>query len=244
MLLATRPKAAAQSPLPAVPDDSPSEHIYIGSEDLNPDPAVASRTVLEEVRLSNPARRTRTKLTIYEEGFLKVDQYRGNARGASFRLDLHYLDPVPNLKRVVAARSLYTTLGSAAVAGLAATLLHFEIWPLVTLTVLLAAVVATLAALFVSAYRSYERTEFVTLHGRAPVLRLFANFGSIKRFRAAMPKLSHAIEEAADRIGDDTSAYLRAEMREHYRLRGEGLLSHAACAACTARILAQFDVRF
>jgi hypothetical protein len=243
MSLATRPKAAAPSPPPDVPDDSPSEHIYIGSEDLNPDPAVASRTVVEEVRLGNPVHRTRTKLTIYAEGFLKVDQYRGNKRCASFRLDLHYLDPVPNLKGVVAVRSLYTTLGSAAVAGLAATLLRFEVWPLVTLSVLFAAVVATLVALFVSAYRSYERTEFVTLHGRAPVLRLYANFGSIKRFRAAVPKLARAIEEAADQIGEDTSAYLRAEMREHYRLRGDGLLSRAACGECTGRILAQFDVR-
>ena len=38
-----------------------------------------------------------------------------------------------------------------------------------------------------------------------------------------MPELSRAIEEAAEKITGDTSAYLRAEMREHYRLRGEGV---------------------
>jgi hypothetical protein len=65
----------------------------------------------------------------------------------------------------------------------------------------------------------------------------------MRKFRAFVPVLSRAIEEAAERIGDDTSAYLRAEMREHYRLRGDGVLSNEACAESTGRILAQFDVR-
>jgi hypothetical protein len=96
-------------------------------------------------------------------------------------------------------------------------------------------------ALFVAVYRSYERTEFYTLHGRAPVFRLVANLGSIEKLRALVPALSQAIGEAGDHFGDDNSAYLRAEMREHYRLRGAGVLSGAACADSTGRILAQFD---
>jgi len=37
--------------------------------------------------------------------------------------------------------------------------------------------------------------------------------------------------------------FLRAEMREHYRLRGDGVLSVGTCAECTGRILAHFDVQ-
>ncbi len=74
------------------------------------------------------------------------------------------------------------------------------------------------------------------------MLTLLANVGAVKKFRAFMPALSAAIEEAAEQIGDDTSAFLRAEMREHYRLRGDGVLTQAACAVSTGRILAQFDV--
>jgi hypothetical protein len=55
--------------------------------------------------------------------------------------------------------------------------------------------------------------------------------------------LCRAIEEAAERIGADTAAYLRAEMREHYRLRGNGVLDNDECARGTGRILAQFDVQ-
>ena len=86
-------------------------------------------------------------------------------------------------------------------------------------------------------------TEFCTLHGRVPVLRLIANFGSMGNYRAFVPCSAHAIEEAAERIGTDTAAFLRAEMREHYRLRGDGVLGNDECAKGTGRILAQFDVQ-
>jgi hypothetical protein len=72
---------------------------------------------------------------------------------------------------------------------------------------------------------------------------LAANFGAIKPFRAFVPELSRAIEEAAEEIPDDTSSFLRAEMREHYRLRGEGVMSVQTCAESTGRILAHFDVQ-
>jgi hypothetical protein len=58
-----------------------------------------------------------------------------------------------------------------------------------------------------------------------------------------VPQLRRAIEEAAARNGTDTAAYLRAEMREHYRLRGDGVLDGDACAQGTGRILAQFDLQ-
>jgi len=75
------------------------------------------------------------------------------------------------------------------------------------------------------------------------VLQLVANLGSIKKFHSFVPMLCRAIEEAAERIGADTSAYLRAEMRERYRLRGDGVLDNDECARGTGRILAQFDVQ-
>ena len=228
---------------PPVLDSSPSEHIYIGSDDANPDPESAARTVRERVVLHNSVRRTKTELTIYEEGFLKVVESRRGTRAEPFRLDLRYLDPVPSISRVIATRMLYATGGCAGAAVVAWLLAQIDAVRTVGLWVMLAAVAATLGTLFVAIYRSYERTEFRTIHGRAPVLALVANLGSLKRFRAFVPALSRAIEESAERIADDTSAYLRAEMREHYRLRGDGVLSNAVCAESTGRILAQFDIQ-
>lgn len=236
------PKPAASAPTP-VPDDSPSEHIYIGGDEFSTEPKVAARTVRATRKLENAVRHRSVEVTLFDEGFIKITERNGRNAGTPFILDLRFLDPVPRIERVFAARSFLIALGCAATAALAGFLLRFDALYVFALPALGAAVVATAIALYFGIYRSYETTEFRSLHGRVVVLKLLANFGSIKRFRAFVPMLSEAIEEAAERIGADTSAYLRAEMREHYRLRGDGVLDNDTCAAGTGRILAQFDVQ-
>jgi hypothetical protein len=226
---------------PAV-DGSASEHIFIGSEEAAPHPSIAAQTVREKLELRNAIRRTRTAFTLYDEGFLQVLEYRNNKRGEPYRLDLRYLDPVPSITHVLATRALYITLGCGAVAAIALLLVQFGVLRAVTLPAGIVAGGGMLGALWVAIYRSHETIRFSTIHGRATVLCLIANLGSIRRTRALIPALSRAIEEAADTIGADTSGYLRAEMREHYRLRGDGVLTSESCAESTGRILAQFEV--
>ena len=222
----------------------PAEHIYIGSEDTTTNPAAAARTLRETIVLRNPLRHAGAELALYGEGFLKVTELtKGNAEEPFF-LDLRFIDPVPQLERVLAVRWLATALGCGALTALAAFLMRFD-----ALYVFAAAALARRGAcngrrLSMSASTlSHEKIRFCTLHGRVVVLELVANFGAIKNFRAFVPILSHAVEEAAERIGTDTAAYLRAEMREHYRLRGDGVLDNDECAKGTGRILAQFDVQ-
>ena len=237
-----RPKPAVSAPAP-VPDSSPSEHIYMGGDEFSTEPAVAARTVRATRKLENAVRRRGLEVTFFEEGFIKVRELNGKAAGERFLLDLRFLDPVPRIERVFAARSFLVALACGATAALAAFLLRFDALYVFAAPALGAAVVATAVALYFGIYRTYETTEFRTLHGGVVVLRLLANFGSIKRFRTFVPMLSEAIEQAAEGIGDDTSAYLRAEMREHYRLRGDGVLDNDSCATGTGRILAHFDVQ-
>jgi hypothetical protein len=227
----------------APPAFSQSEHIYIGSDDLGADPAAAARTPRAACVLDNPVRHDGFEITLYAEGVAKVAERRKGEVGKPVFLDLRFIDPVPKIERVAATRSLYTALGSVGVGALAAFLLRFDALHVGAAAVLGAAVLAASAAIYSVIYRSQEATEFCTLHGRVPVLKLVANLGAIKRFRAFVPTLSGAIEEAAELIGDDTAAYLRAEMREHYRLRGDGVLDTGECAAGTGRILAQFDLK-
>jgi len=235
-----RSTPAAQT-APSVASGSPSEHIYIGSDEAR-NPATTARTVRERAVLRNPLRRATTTLTLYAEGFVGVAEERRGKVGDTFHLDLQYLDPVPTLERVIAARWLYATLSSGAIAALAVFLARFEPLQTAAWIVFGLATLATLGTLLVGVHFTYEKTTFCTIHGRAPVLSLLANVGAIKKFRAFVPALSAAIEEAADQIANDNSAYLRAEMREHYRLRGDGVLSQQECAESTGRILAQFDV--
>jgi len=234
--------AATAITLPSV-DDSPSEHIYIGGDDFNADPASTAQTVHKKVTLNNPVRHARSEMTFYAEGVLKVTASRKGKRIEPFFLDLRFLDPVPKIERTIATRWLYAALGCGATAALAAFLLRFDVLYVAAAVVLALALVAGGVALYIGIYASHEKIEFYTMHGRASVLRLVANFGSLRKFRAFLPVLSQAIDEASENIGADTSAYLRAEMREHYRLRGGGILSQESCAAGTGRILAQFDVQ-
>src|SRR5262245_34867690 len=243
---ATRAPAAARAPspppAPAPAPSMPSEHIYIESDEAG-DPATAARTKGDTVVLRNPVRRVGAELTFFDEGYLKVKKVvKGNA-DAPFFLDLRFIDPVPKIERVIAMRWLTAAFGCGALAVLAAFLLRFDAFYIVALVASCIATLATLGALYVGIYSSHEKIEFCTLHGRAAVLELVANLGSIKKFHSFVPTLCRAIEEAAERIGADTSAFLRAEMREHYRLRGDGVLDNDECARGTGRILAQFDVQ-
>lgn len=242
--MAVRRKTAATAPPPAsVFDDSPSEHIFIGGDDFSTAPTDVARTVAETVRLKNHLRHVGTELTFYEEGVVRITHYRRDKPAEPFLIDMRFLDPVPQIETVIAKRWWKATLGAAGAAVLAALLLRFELLYPFALAIVGLASLAAAVCLYLGLYLSYESTEFYTSHGRAPVLRLVANLGSIKKYRALLPTLSRAIDEAVERVGEDTAAYLRAEMREHYRLRGDGVLSNEICAAGTGRILAQFDVR-
>ena len=240
----TAPSAApAPSAAVVAAAAAPGEHIYIESEDASSNPAAAARTLRETIVLRNPIRRTGAELALFDEGFLKVTPLRSKDTDEPFFLDLRFVDPVPKLDRVIAVRWLTAALGCGALMALAAFLMRFDALYTFAAAGLGAATLAAAITLYFGLYLSHEKTEFCTLHGRATVLALVANFGSVKKFRAFVPALSQAIEEAAERIGADTAAYLRAEMREHYRLRGDGVLDNDECARGTGRILAQFDVQ-
>jgi hypothetical protein len=225
------------------PADAGAEHIYIGSDDAG-DLATTAREVRSIFTLTNPLRRAGTRLTLYEEGVLAVAALRnGEPTGGRVLLDLRYLDSVPTIERVIAVRCLYTALGCGATAALAAFLLRFDALHTSAMAVLAATALIGLGALGLAVRSSHEKIEFCTRHGRATVLRLVATFGSMKKLRAFVPALSTAIEGTRELIADDPAAFLRAEMREHYRLRSEGALDNDACAAGTGRILAQFDAQ-
>jgi hypothetical protein len=219
------------------------EHIYIESEDLSSNPAAAARSLRETVVLRNPIRRSGAELALFDEGFLKITPLRNKDTDQPFFLDLRFVDPVPKLERVIAVRWLTAALGCGALMALAAFLMRFDVLYPFAAALLGCATLAAGITIYVGLYLSHEKTEFCTLHGRTTVLELVANFGSIKKFRAFVPALSQAIEEAAERIGVDTAAFLRAEMREHYRLRSDGVLDNDECARGTGRILGQFDVQ-
>jgi hypothetical protein len=154
---------------------------------------------------------------------------------------LRYLDSVPTIDTYFAKRTFQVALGLGGVGALAFLIGQFEALASYALPGAAIAAAAAVATALVGAYRSHQRIVFQTLHGRSPALRLHAGFGVRRRYHAILPLLSEAIEVASEDIGNDTAVFLRQEMREHYRLRGDGVLTPEDCDTGTCKILQQFD---
>lgn len=220
-------------------ESAPSEHIYLSTE--VDEEAVEPQRVIERFEVKDRRRRLTIELTLYEHGLLRSHRRRGKKRLTSHTIKLRYLDPAPTMTRHIAMRALYAAAGFVALAIAAALLARFDTLRPVAVPVVLIAAAAALIAGFVFFLRTHESTVFHTLHGRARAVTLTASFGQFRRARAVLPALVRAIEDAEETISDDTALYLREEMREHYRLRRDGVLSGDDCTESTGRILAQFD---
>jgi hypothetical protein len=217
------------------------EHIELTSWDTEREPAAAVR-LQETIELHDPLRRKALTLALFEEGVVELRSRRGGRTERTLRLDLKHLDPTPIVTRQIAKRTLLAAGCAAGVAMLLGALAGLVASPVAALgaCAVTSAVVAA-ACLLVAARRSGETISFVSLNGRVPVLELSAAFGALRRLRSAVPRIAAAIERTVDESTLGTGAFLRAEMREHYRLRGERVLTEEQCATGTRRVLARFD---
>jgi hypothetical protein len=233
--------AVLRTPVAAAPsavDESRSEHIYLSDETA--DDTVGPKTVRETIDLNDRVRGVDTRITLYEEGFLRLDETRGK-RARTHTINLRYLDPVPTQHRHYAKRTLKIAAILAGIAGVATVLIAFPSISAIALAAAAATGSAAFGTFLLFVYRSHQKVVFRTMHGRAAALTLTAGLGRIRRLRSLLPIIINAIGDAEDDIGEDTMVFLRAEMREHYKLRTEGVLSEEECSDSTGRILVQFD---
>jgi hypothetical protein len=217
---------------------SHGEHIYLSDETA--DDEAAPKTVRETIELRDRLRGSDIQITLYEEGFLRLHETRRKGT-RTHNINLRYLDPVPTQHRHHAKRTLKVAAILAGIAALAALL---SVFPSVATIAIIAAATAgggALATFGLFVYLSHQTIVFRTMHGRAAALTLTAGLGHIRRLRSALSIIINAIGDAEDDIGEDTTVFLRAEMREHYRLRTDGVLSDEECSDSTGRILVHFD---
>jgi hypothetical protein len=238
----------SESRLPTIDDFADAEHCVL--EDLTvQQPALAptfndgteAREIAEEFTIRDKFRGRHTFIRIFAEGWVDIEVERRRNQNSHHRIDLHYLDPVPTMRRHHPIRLLQASAIAGGLTALFAIPAIFGWLSRFSVPATIICAVATLGVLFVAFYLSHEKISFFTLHGRAEAIRFGAGLGTIRRFRKVVPKLVDAIADAAESMHDETAVYLRAEMREHYRLRGDGILSEAECAASTGRILGNFD---
>jgi hypothetical protein len=235
--------------LPSIADFADAEHCVL--EDVTAQhPTLANvleagreapTEIRKEFRIEDRMRGRATTVRLYAEGWADVESERRGREVRCDRIDLRYLDPVPSKRRYRPVRLLKSAGILAGITGIAAVPAVVGWIPLYSITIAVLGLTATLATLSVAFFMSHEKITFRTLHGRAEALRLSAGLGTIRRFHALLPEIVKAIAGAAESVHEETAVYLRAEMREHYRLRNDGILNVQECAASTDRILGKFD---
>lgn len=198
------------------------------------------REIRDEIVIRDPIRRTQTTVRIYAEGWIDIETGRPGKEPHLNRINLRYIDAVPTMERFYPIDLLKISGIMAAVATAAsipAMLGWFAMYMMPTAVV---AAAGALSGIWISFYRSHEKVVFETLHGRAEAIYLTAGLGTIRQFQRIVPRLVEAIADAAQSVHEETAIYLRAEMREHYRLCNEGILTDEECAESTGRILKNF----
>jgi len=238
----------SESRIPSLADFANAEHcvledVTVQQPALTPEfvRSAESRDVCDEHEIADKLRGRNTLVRIFEDGWLDLEINRRGRAASHYRIDLRYLDPVPTITQhrpIKMLKAAAVPAGIAAVCAIPASFGWLSAW---SVPAAIAGGVVTAGILFVAFYLTHEKIHFQTLHGRADVVRFGAGLGTIRRFRKLLPTIVDAIADAAETVGDETAVYLRAEMREHYRLRSSGILSEQQCAESTGRILAQFD---
>lgn len=222
-----------------VPAGIASEHILLGGEETDtPDEPSA---VGKRMTLANRARGIETELTFFDEGFLKVREYRRKKLTKDYMLELRFLNPTPTQIRRTVLPPLWAALSCGGAAALSWLIGTFTTLDAYTFPASVALATVALVAVLLFTYQSGEKVLFFTASGKIPVLMLLASFGCFRRSRSIIPKISHAIGVAARKNALDEEAYLRAEMQDHYRLKNDGIITPRACSTATGRILARFS---
>jgi hypothetical protein len=201
----------------------------------------APTTVKGKFALGNRLRATMTELAVFHEHYLMLRVRRKGKRTKSALINLRYLDARPSVSGFVAKRMLRTSLALFGGALLAGFLACLSVLPLFSALTAIGLALAGGVSLLLFARWTTETVTFRTAEGRAPALVLHANVGCLRAFRALVPPLSQCVTEARRTVPADRTAYLRREMREHYRLQEIGALSTDACSEGTLRILGKFD---
>ncbi len=220
-----------------VPEGLASEHILIsgdGTDEID-EPTVVGK----QFRVSNRVRGLRTEFTFFNEGFLKVREYKRKKLSKEYMLELRFLNPKPTVIQRFVKESFWAALSFGGAAAISWLLTKFTSLDPYTFPASIVFSTGAMVALLLGIYQSGEKILFSTASGNVPVLTLLTNFGCFHRSRVVVPEINKAIIEAISRNALDEEPYLRAEMQDHYRLRNEGVISPKACNTASSRILAR-----
>jgi hypothetical protein len=221
-----------------VPEGIASEHILISGDGT--DAAEEPIAVGKKFSLSNRVRGLRTEFTFFNEGYLKVREYKRKMLCRDYMLSLGFLNPKPTVIKRFVAETFWAALGMGGAAAIAWLMTVLTTLDTYTFPASIVLGTGAIVALLLTIYQSGEKILFCTASGNVAVLMILVNFGCFRRSHKIVPEISAAIGKAISSNTLEEESYLKAEMQDHYRLRNEGVITPKACNAGTARILSRF----
>ena len=220
--------------------DETTEHISLGDDFGILAGATEPEQISEQTEIKNRIYGRRTELILYEEGFLRVRQYQRKKKVRDYLLSLRFLAPEFDTSRYMPMRLLHVAAGFVGFGALCALISWLSPWSAFFTPAAVFGVSGAIIAAMLFLYLAHEKTTFATSAGHATVLTLLGTADAFKGCRRIAPKIVAAIEAAHAKNTQQFSEYLRHEMREHYRLREFGALTHEDCSDATRLILSRF----
>lgn len=227
----------------AIPDNldyTQAEHICLGGDDEVEEASEATpRSADYRLTVQRPSHGVEHTITLFDDGSISVKE-RNRKNHQAYTLHARFLDAAPDVTRRVAKRAFITAAVAGSLGlGLLALPIHFGVFDAWRLSGGILLATTGLFALLLAIYRTGDTLRFASLHGRVTVLTINGGIRCQQRCAQLVERLAAASamarEDNAD--GDD----LRAEMRDHHRLKQEGVIDDPAHEAAKLRILSAHD---
>ena len=223
-----------------------AEHISMGYAGKTPSEAdVTSAVELNKpssrFRLPNHIHGMRFSYTLFEEGFLKIQKWKGKTLVEDHYLTLRFMSPVAKVTRVIAKRALYAAAGLLGAGLVAAVLAAVTPYDQIFRSASILLGCGTIISFMLFLHWSHERTHFFTSMGNCEVLTLTGTVESFRACRTIAPAVSKAIRDAQANNTKNEQTYFREEMHEHYRLHRADVITPEDCSDATRKILAKFE---
>ena len=216
-----------------------SEHILIG-DDIASDELTAE-TIESTHKIVNRQSGKTTEITLYREGFVRFREGPVNRIEKDYLVELAFIDPrFQNRFRI--ARGWLGML-AISILGIVGALYLLPMTELANYRIHGATIAAMLSVMALHRFlkETGRATVFLTTTGRAPVVRILANYGCIQDARKAANALKAAVRRHCKSGKTRDEGLLREEMKFHYRLADVGAISKEICSDSAVRILAHFD---
>ena len=218
-----------------------TEHIVLESDERKVPALRTARKVHSRLRVQSGVRRRASELALIDYCYLSVRTWRSRSPDAQYVLDLRFVDPALRLSRHVAWRFL----AASAVLTVLAVALAWRIsasstpWRHEWLLPLGGLFGLAVCAALVGLYRTTKTLVLFSVSGRARLLEVTGGVGSFRAMRSFSRTLAAHMRIASARRRRSRAEHLRDEMREHQRLKEEGVLSEKEYEMSKARILAK-----